>query len=84
MNGKEPHIGFVICWYIISPLFIFGIWIFSYIEYTPITYGTYEYSTGPMIFGWCVAFVSIIAIPAGALHTIYYSTEVTLYQVFKI
>jgi hypothetical protein len=81
MNGYEVHKIFVMCWYVVSPLFIFGIWIFSYIEYTPITYANKEYTTGPMIFGWCIALVSIIAIPAGACHTILTSSEFSIKNV---
>ena len=74
MNGSKPNKFILICWYFVSPVFIFGIWIFSWIEYTPISYGKYHYSAGAMAFGWCIAFVSIIAIPAGAAHTLYKTT----------
>jgi hypothetical protein len=81
MTGSKPNFFFVLCWYIISPCFIFGIWIFSWIEYTPITYGKYQYSTGAITFGWCISLVSIIAIPAGAIHTLIKSPEKSFFKV---
>ena len=71
MTGSSPNNIVLVFWYGISPLFIAGIWIFSWIEYTPISYGKYQYSAGAMAFGWCIALVSIIAIPVGAAHTFY-------------
>jgi hypothetical protein len=34
-----------------------------------------------MTFGWCIALVSIVAIPAGAVHTLVMSSEKTLFEV---
>lgn len=83
MTGKKPNKFILLCWYIVSPLFILIIWIFNWIQYTPITYGKYNYSFGAMTFGWCIALFSIIAIPAGAIHTIYHSPEKTFIKVKK-
>ena len=63
------------CWYFVSPIFILIIWIFSWIQYTPVTYGKKEFSSGALTFGWCIALVSIIAIPAGAVHSLLNSKE---------
>ena len=81
MTGSRPNKLIIMCWYLVSPTFIFGIWIFSWIKYTPISYGKYQYSTGAITFGWCIAMVSILAIPAGAVHTLIKSPEKTLFKV---
>jgi hypothetical protein len=81
MTGSKPNKLIIICWYLVSPAFILGIWTFSWIKYTPISYGKYEYSDGAMTFGWCIALVSIVAIPAGAVHTLVMSSEKTLFEV---
>ena len=42
----------------------------NWIQYEPIKYGKYEFSAGALAFGWCIAVVSIIVIPLGAIHTL--------------
>ena len=81
MNGIKVNKIIVIIWYFVSPPFIFVIWIFSYIDYTPISYGKYQFNDGAQAFGWCIAVVSIIAVPAGAIHTLIKSPEITLWMV---
>lgn len=75
MNGKRPSKLIIMCWYFVSPVFILIIWIFSWIQYTPISYGKKQFSSGAITLGWCIALVSIIAIPAGAIHTLINSSE---------
>lgn len=70
MTGKKPPKYFIICWYVISPLFIFIVWILNWIKYEPIKYGTYEFSSGAQLFGWSIALTSILAVPLGAIHTL--------------
>lgn len=69
MNGETVNIYFKICWYGVTPIFIFVIWMLNWIEYEPIKYGTYEFSAGAQGFGWCIAVLSLIVIPLGAVHT---------------
>jgi solute carrier family 6 dopamine transporter-like protein 3 len=69
MNGQRPNVLIRICWVAISPIFILIIWVFSWYDYQPIKYGTKSFSTGALVFGWSVALISIISIPAGAVHT---------------
>jgi hypothetical protein len=70
MNYQKPNIVIQICWYVVSPLFILVIWAFNWYDYQPIKYGNKEFSAGAMAFGWCIALISIISIPSGAIHTI--------------
>lgn len=75
MNGERPSKLIKLCWYIISPAFVVIIWSFNWYDVATsnelITYGTYKFNAGAMSFGWSVAFLSILSIPLGALHTIY-------------
>ncbi len=75
MTGKKTIKFITICWYFVSPVFILIIWIFNWIQYTPVTYGKYNYSTGAVLFGWSIAFISIVSIPLGAVHTLMNSSE---------
>jgi hypothetical protein len=70
MNGERVNIYFKICWYFVTPVFIFVIWMLNWIQYEPITYGKYKFSSGALSFGWCIAAASLVAIPLGALHTL--------------
>ena len=107
MNGEKPNKLILVCWYVISPLFILVIWIFSWYKYEPIKYGEKSFSSnyylfcfinlsfliinkifffkaGAMVFGWSIALVSLISIPAGAVHSIITEPNgKTLYQVNK-
>lgn len=75
MNGQRPSMYIQICWYIVSPLFILIIWSFNWFDLATsneiITYGEYKFNFVEMSFGWCIGLLSIIAIPLGALHTIF-------------
>ena len=77
MTGKKPIKFITVCWYFVSPSFILIIWIFNWIQYKPVTYGKYNYSTSVILFGWSIACLSIIAIPLGAIHTLMNSSEKT-------
>lgn len=81
MTGSKPAKYFIVCWYVISPLFITVIWLFNWIRYEPIKYGSYEFPAGAQIFGWCIALVSILAVPLGAIHTFVKSPGKTMAEV---
>lgn len=83
MNGKPPNIFFVVCWYFISPMFIFTIWLFSMIQYTPFTLDKYEYPTWAVVLGWFIAALSVICVPACMIHTIYHAKGENLWAKIK-
>lgn len=77
------------CWYVVSPIFVLVIWSFNWYDiFTTneiITYGDYKFNNGAMGFGWGIAIVSICAIPAGAVHTIYkLPSNLSLSEKFKL
>lgn len=81
MNGEKVNIFFKISWYVVTPVFIFIIWILNWYQYEPITYGKYEFPVGAQVFGWTVALISLVSIPIGAMHTIYNTSAKTLKDV---
>ncbi|XP_071181491.1 sodium- and chloride-dependent GABA transporter ine-like isoform X2 [Mytilus edulis] len=83
MNGQQPNIFFIVCWYFISPIFIFGIWLFSMIQYQPFKMDGYEYPPWAAALGWSLAIMSIICVPAGMVHSVYYAKGDTLLAKFK-
>lgn len=56
---------------------------FSLIDLKRVRYGKdYVFPLWAEIFGWCIAFLSIIAIPLGAAHAIYKADGKTFFQVW--
>jgi solute carrier family 6 GABA transporter-like protein 6/8/11/12/13 len=70
MNGQTTNYYFLACWYFITPAFILVIWLFNWYQYEPLTYEDKPFNAGAQAFGWCIALVSIIAIPLGAIDTL--------------
>jgi hypothetical protein len=81
MNGETVNIFFLLCWYVVSPLFIFTVWLLNWIQFEPIKYGNYEYPLTMKIFGWLITLVSISAIPLAAAHTLAHTPGSSLYNV---
>ncbi|KAK1160132.1 sodium- and chloride-dependent GABA transporter 1-like isoform X1 [Acipenser oxyrinchus oxyrinchus] len=83
MLGTPPNMFFKVCWWVISPLLVMVILISSIVQYSPARYGkTYTYPPWAEVLGWFFSLCSIIWIPLGAVHTLYYS-EGTLLQRLK-
>ena len=70
MTGQKPNAFFLVCWYVVSPAFVFSIWALNWYEYEPIKYGKYEYPLSMKILGWLITLLSIISIPFCAIHTL--------------
>lgn len=82
MTGSGANIFFIACWYIISPILIFGIFIFSMIQYTPLSIAEYTYPAWAQGLGWAIALVSVLCIPLGMVHAIYYAKGPSIFQKF--
>eukprot|EP00095_Tigriopus_kingsejongensis_P003138 maker-scaffold438_size171652-snap-gene-0.42 protein:Tk03138 transcript:maker-scaffold438_size171652-snap-gene-0.42-mRNA-1 annotation:"hypothetical protein DAPPUDRAFT_203278" len=82
MTGTPPNWFFRICWAVLSPTFIFVIWMFSIVDYKAPTYdkGQYIYPDWAIWLGWGVAMTSLLAIPAMALHSIATAKESSLWR----
>ncbi|GFR78997.1 transporter [Elysia marginata] len=70
MTGSRPNMFFIACWYCLSPLLIFGIWIFSMAQYKPLSIAGYVYPPWAVGLGWVIALFSVLCIPAGMLHSV--------------
>jgi len=76
MTGDYPNKLFRFCWIVISPLLIAAIWIFSIVDYKPVTYnkaigGEYFYPDWAIAMGWCITATSFVPIPLLAIYNIY-------------
>ncbi|GFO08625.1 sodium- and chloride-dependent gaba transporter ine-like [Plakobranchus ocellatus] len=68
MTGIRPNAFFIVCWYFVSPLLILGIWIFSLVQYKPLSIAGYTYPDWAVALGWIIALVSVACIPIGMFH----------------
>ncbi|XP_070572179.1 sodium- and chloride-dependent GABA transporter ine-like [Ptychodera flava] len=70
MMGEKPNIYFIVCWWVVSPILCFIIFLSNCASYEVVTYGVYEYPDWAEVLGWIVASLSIVWIPVGMLHAL--------------
>ncbi|KAJ8301431.1 hypothetical protein KUTeg_020418 [Tegillarca granosa] len=70
MLGFPQSKWWLVCWLGISPLTLVVIFVFTFIDYQPSSYGDYNYSTWADALGWVMAVLCIIAIPITMLYMI--------------
>ncbi|KAJ8310021.1 hypothetical protein KUTeg_011886 [Tegillarca granosa] len=58
-----------------------AIWVFSFVKYSPFTYGSYVYPTWAVIVAWIIASLPLICIPIGMFHAFYKTPSITIMQV---
>ncbi|KAL3857832.1 hypothetical protein ACJMK2_012463 [Sinanodonta woodiana] len=83
MTGVAPSMFFIVCWYVVSPLLIFGIWMFSLIQFQPFQVAGYVYPTWATVLGWLIAMMSILCIPACMIHALWQAEGDSLWQKLK-
>ncbi|XP_028838229.1 sodium- and chloride-dependent GABA transporter ine isoform X2 [Denticeps clupeoides] len=71
MTGNGPSIFFKVCWWLICPVLITIILVFSVIQFKPARYEDYVYPAWAQGIGWMIALASIIWIPLAAVHTLW-------------
>ncbi|KAL5013211.1 hypothetical protein ScPMuIL_007481 [Solemya velum] len=70
MIGYHNPIYWKVCWYAVSPLAIVFIFIFTFVDYTPSTYGDYNYPAWADALGWIMAICSVLAIPITMVYMV--------------
>ncbi|XP_046462594.1 sodium- and chloride-dependent GABA transporter 1-like [Daphnia pulex] len=81
MLGKKSSWFLYVCWVFLAPAVMLGIFVFSIVQYTPVTYGSdYQYPKWAEILGICISLSSMLWIP---LYIVYYifTTPGTLREV---
>ncbi|CAI4232292.1 unnamed protein product [Auanema sp. JU1783] len=68
MLGFEPGLYWRVCWTILAPVFLLTMILSSFINYQPLTYQDYQYSTLANIIGIMFALSAAAAIPIVALY----------------
>ncbi|XP_076446150.1 sodium-dependent proline transporter-like isoform X2 [Babylonia areolata] len=63
MIGFKPSAYWKILWCFITPATILFIWVFSVSQLAPVSYGTYQYPTWAIIFGWMLGLCSLLPLP---------------------
>ncbi|XP_052782132.1 sodium- and chloride-dependent glycine transporter 1-like [Mya arenaria] len=62
MLGFEQKLFWKICWYAVSPLSVLFIFVFTFVDYAPSTYGDYHYPAWSDALGWILACLVIVPI----------------------
>ncbi|XP_077396249.1 sodium- and chloride-dependent GABA transporter 3-like [Festucalex cinctus] len=69
MTGERPNPFFKICWRYLTPLVSLGSFIYSLVDYKPLTFNRwYVYPTWAYVMGWMMALSSILLVPGWALY----------------
>ncbi|XP_042360192.1 sodium- and chloride-dependent GABA transporter 1-like [Plectropomus leopardus] len=79
MTGQKPCFFFKLCWRYFTPLICVVCFICSFLEYQPLTSGSYVYPDWAYCLGWAMALSSVVAVPIWAVSKICF-TEGTLRQ----
>ncbi|XP_033107384.1 sodium- and chloride-dependent GABA transporter 1-like [Anneissia japonica] len=83
MIGYKPNIWWKLCWLVFTPAITAGVFIFSLVKYTPLTYVDYVYPDWSYAIGWMLALSSMLCIP-GYMVYLLAKTPGTLYERFVI
>ncbi|XP_077863914.1 sodium- and chloride-dependent glycine transporter 1-like [Saccoglossus kowalevskii] len=68
MIGFRPNIYWRSCWMVGAPFILGFILIFSFVSYTPCSYGDYVYPAWAEALGWVMVMSSLVAIPVYAIY----------------
>lgn len=79
MIGRTPPLFYKICWYGVTPGAILFILVFSFVDHSPVSYGTYKYPSWAVALGWVVALASLVPLPSFMVSTLLH-TRGTLMQ----
>ncbi|XP_036392436.1 sodium- and chloride-dependent GABA transporter 2-like [Megalops cyprinoides] len=75
MTGERPNPIFKLCWLYLTPLVSLGSFIFSMVEYQPLTFNRwYVYPGWVYVLGWILALSSILLVPGWALIKLFSGT----------
>ncbi|XP_043223107.1 sodium- and chloride-dependent glycine transporter 1-like isoform X1 [Amphibalanus amphitrite] len=58
-------------WRVITPALVTGILVFTWIDYTPLKYGDYDFPLWANLLGWLISFTSVAMIPLLAVIKVY-------------
>ncbi|XP_076435052.1 sodium- and chloride-dependent GABA transporter ine-like [Babylonia areolata] len=83
MTGSGANLFFVVCWLVVSPLLILSIFIFSMVQYSPLSFAGYTYPVWAQVMGWGIALLSVACIPLGMLHAVYRARGTQLWMKIK-
>lgn len=76
MLGWRQSVWWKICWYGLSPIAVMFIFVFTFVDYEPSTYGKYQYPGWADAVGWILACVVIAPIFIGMGYRLYEEEDI--------
>ncbi|KAK2156903.1 hypothetical protein LSH36_202g04000 [Paralvinella palmiformis] len=85
MLGKKPNIFWMFCWKFVTPVLVTGILLFTFIDFTPSTYGSYQYPVWGEVIGWTITLFELAFIPGVAIYKVFTAdSELSLIQRIRL
>ncbi|KAI0215060.1 Sodium- and chloride-dependent glycine transporter 2 [Lamellibrachia satsuma] len=83
MIGYKPNCWWKQCWCYITPSTILFVFLFTVIQHTPVSYGTYMYPNWAIVVGWLMAVSSMMPLPLFFIIKYYQATGGCYQRILK-
>lgn len=83
MLGYYPGIYWVICWLGLTPGLLIVVLLFTFIDYTPASFGDYVYPPWAQFIGWFLVFTSVACVIFYAIYNLVHLQEGTFRERLK-
>lgn len=81
MLDKKPSVYWRICWFIVTPLILITIFIYTVATLSPLTYGGRSFPLSAHAAGWMILCIGVVQIPLWMLINILKNRELSFIQV---
>jgi len=83
MLGRKTGLYWRLCWGVVTPGMMIGIFVYFIWTWKPLTHQDYEYSQGMHALGWCISLFCLLQLPFWAAVAIYQQKEKTWSKKFR-
>ncbi|KAL6259808.1 hypothetical protein P5V15_009719 [Pogonomyrmex californicus] len=83
MLDRKPSIYWRICWFIITPLLLITIFVYTVATLSPLTYGGVSLPESAHVAGWTILCLGVLQIPLWMLIAMWKNRELSFVQMLK-